>query len=75
MLVEEPAAVVFVEYACEAPGVVLEGLHVLNLDEEDVAWFGALDLEGAGEVVDLGQIDVLDIIGAVIVLDLTTSPV
>ena len=54
VLVEEPATVVFVEDASEAPGVVLEGLNVLNLDEEDVAWFGGFDLEGAGEVVDLG---------------------
>ncbi len=75
MLVEEPAAIVFVEDAREAPGLVLEGLHVLDLNEEDIAWFGGLDLERPGKVVDLSQINVLDIVSTVVVLDLPARPV
>ena len=75
VLVKETAAVVFVEYPGEAPGVVLEGLDVHDLYKEDVAGLGAFDLERSGEVVNLGEINVLDIVGAVIVLDLPTCPI
>lgn len=51
--VEEAAAIVFVEDAGETPWLFLEGLDVLDFDEEDVTWFGGLDLEGSGKVVDL----------------------
>lgn len=73
--VEEASAVVFVEDAGEAPGLVLEGLHVLDLDDEDVTWFGVFDFEGPAEVVDLGEIDVLHVVGAVVVPDLASGPV
>lgn len=53
VFVEEAAAVVFVEDAGEAPWVVLEWLHVLDLYEEDVSGLGFFDFEGAREVVDL----------------------
>lgn len=52
--VEEAAAVVLVEDAGEAPGRVLQRLHVLDLDEQDVARLGGFDFEGPGEVVDAG---------------------
>ena len=65
-LVKEAASVVFMEDAGEAPWMVLEGLDVLNLNEEDVTWLGGLDLEGPGEIVDLSQIDVLHIVGTII---------
>ena len=55
--------------------MVVEGLDVLNLHEEDVTWLGSLDLERTREIVDLCQVDVLDVIGAVVVLDLPSSPV
>lgn len=74
-LVKEAASVVFMEDAGEAPWVILEGLDVLNLNEEDVTWLGGLDLEGTGEVVDLSQIDVLDIVGTIVVGNLSTCPV
>lgn len=48
VLVKEPATVVFVEDSGEAPWLVLEGLDILDLDKEDVAWLGSFDLEGAG---------------------------
>jgi hypothetical protein len=55
--------------------VVLQRLHILNINNEHVARLGSFDLEGSGEVVDLGQIDVANIVCRIIVLDLATRPV
>ena len=53
-LIQEPAAVILVKHACEAPRVILKWLYILDLHEEDVPRFGGLDFEGPREVVDLG---------------------
>ena len=74
-LVEEAAAIALVEDAGEAPGLVLHRLHILDLDEQDVSRFGRLDLEGPGQVVHAGEVDVLDVVGAVVVFDLAAGPV
>ena len=74
-LVEEAAAVGGSEDAGEAPRLVLQWLHVLDLDEEDVAGLGGLDLKGPGQVVDAGEVDVFDVVGAVVVADLAAGPV
>lgn len=74
-VVEKPATVFFGEDAGEAPGLVLKGLDVLDLDEQDVAWFGVFDLKGSAEVVDFSQVDVADVVGAVVVADLAAGPV
>lgn len=58
----------------EAPWSVLERLNVHDLDKEQVPWLGALDLEGPGKVVDPGEVDILYIVGAVVVLDLAARP-
>jgi hypothetical protein len=63
-----------VEDARETPGLVLEGLHIHDLDEEQIARLGALNLEGPGEVVHLGQVDVAHVVGRVVVADLAARP-
>jgi hypothetical protein len=75
VLIKEPASVVFVENASKAPWMVLKWLDVLYLNEENVAWFGCLDLEWAGEVVYLSQVDVFYVVGAIVILDLSAGPV
>lgn len=55
--------------------MVLEGLHVLYLEDKHVTRFCGLDVEGAGQVVNLAQIDVFDVFGIVGVLDLAAGPV
>lgn len=47
----------------KSPGLVLEGLHVLNLHEQDVTRFCGFDVEWSGEIVDLGEIYVLHVVG------------
>jgi hypothetical protein len=74
-LIEETAAIAPVEDASEAPRVVLERLDVHDLDEQDVARHRGLDLEWAAQVVDLGEVDIADVIGRVVVLDLAAGPV
>lgn len=74
-LIQEPTPITLLKDTCEPPRLVLEGLHILNLDEEDVAWLCGLDLKWAGEVVDLREIDVFDVVGRIVVLDLAAGPV
>lgn len=62
-LIQEATAVLLGKHASEPPRLVLEWLDVHDLYEQDIAWLCALDLEGAGEVVDLGEVDVLDVVG------------
>ena len=59
----------------EAPGMVLERLYVHDLHKENITWLSIFNLKRPREVVDLGEVNVLDIVGAVVILDLTTSPV
>ena len=74
-LVQKPAAIILVKDASETPGMVLERLYVHDLHKENIAWLGIFNLERPREVVDLGEVNVLDIVGAVVIPDLTTSPV
>lgn len=73
-LVEEPTAVGFVKNARESPGLVFKRLDVHDLDEQDVSRLGRLDLKGPRQVVDLGQVDVAHVVGAVVVADLAAGP-
>lgn len=59
----------------ETPGRVLKRLHVLDVHNKDIARLGGLDLKGSGQVVDLGQVDIADVVCRVVVLNLTTGPV
>lgn len=62
-LIQEATAVLLGKDTSEAPRLVLEGLNIHDLYKQDIAWLRALDLEGAGEVVDLCEVDVLDVVG------------
>jgi hypothetical protein len=55
--------------------MIIQRLHVLDINNQDVTWLRSLDLKGTSEVVNLRQVDILDIICIVRVLDLTTSPI
>lgn len=59
----------------EPPRLVFEGLNVLDFDQEHIAGLRGFDVERAGQIMDLGEINVLDVIGRVIVLDLTAGPI
>lgn len=74
-LIEEAASVLLGKDSCEAPGLILQGLHILDVDEKDIASICSFDLEWSGKIVDSGEIYITDVVCTVIVLDLTTCPV
>jgi len=74
-LVQETTTILPVEHAGEAPRLFLHRLDVLDLDEQDITRLSRFDLEGASQIVDLGQVDVAHVFSAVVVLDLSASPV
>ena len=73
--VKEAPSVVFVKNAGEAPRLLLERLHVLNFHYKDISRLGAFHLKGTREVVNLGEVNVLHIVGAIVVANLPSCPV
>lgn len=63
-----------VKHACEAPGLLLEGLHIHDLYEEQIAGLGTFDLKRARQVVHPREIDVADIVSRVVIPDLAARP-
>lgn len=75
VLIQKAAAVFFGEDAGESPRRVFEGLHVCNVDNEHVAGFCTLDLKRASQIMDLGEVDVMDVVCAIIIANLAAGPV
>lgn len=50
-------------------------MNVLNVNDKHVSRLGSLDLEGPGKIVDLGQVDVANIVCRIVVLDLAARPI
>lgn len=59
----------------EPPGMVLEWLHILNLNQQDISGLCGFNVEGTGHGVDSSEIHILDIIGRVVVVYLASGPV
>lgn len=74
-VIEEAAAIFTGKDASEAPWVLLKRLDVLNLDDQDVAWFGAVDLEWARQIMDSSEVDIFYIVGGVVVSYLAARPI
>lgn len=55
--------------------MVLQRLHILNINNKHVARLGGLNLEGPGKIVNLGQVDIANVVCRIIVLDLAACPV
>ncbi len=74
-IIQEPTTICFIEDPCKAPELILEWLDVLDLHNENIAWFRSLNFEGATEIMDLGQINILDVVGGIVVANLPTRPI
>ncbi len=74
-LIQETPTIALVKYASETPGLLLERLHILYLNDKNISRLRGLDFERTGQVVNLGQVDVSHIICAVVVSNLSTRPV
>lgn len=64
-----------VEDPRKPPRPLLKRLDVHNLHQEHVARLRALDVKRPRQVVHAGEVDVLDVVGAVVVFDLAAGPV
>ena len=74
-LVKEASTVVLVKYPRKAPGLLLKWLYILDLYDQDISRFGPFYLKRARQVVNFGKIDVLHIVRAVIVANLSSCPI
>jgi hypothetical protein len=74
-LIQKPTPILLIENPRKPPRLLLHRLHILDLDEQHVARFRGLDVEGSREVVDAAEVDVFDIVGGVVVADLAAGPV
>lgn len=75
LLIEKPTTIGLIEHGGETPWALGKGLHILDLYLEDITRLCALNLKGSRKVVDTGKVDVLNVICAVIVANLSTCPV
>jgi hypothetical protein len=75
MIDQEAAAVLARENAGKAPGRVRQRPQIEQIDHQQVARFRPFDPERPAEIMDLGQVDIADIVGAVVVPDLPAGPV
>lgn len=74
-LIQKSTTILLVEYSCEAPWLILKWLNVLDLNYEHIARLGCFNLKRSGQVVNLGQVYILHVISAVVVPNLSSSPV
>lgn len=74
-LVQQSPAVLAMEHTAESPWLILERLDILDLNQQNVARFRGVDVKWTREVVDLGEVDVFDVVRGVVVLDLSAGPV
>jgi hypothetical protein len=76
IVIDEKTAAVFLgEDAGESPRRVRKITDVEQVDDQQVAGLGTFDTERAAQVMYLGQIDVANVVCAVVVEDLPPGPV
>lgn len=74
-LIQETTTIRLRENARKPPRRILKRLHILDIHHEHIAGLRGLDVEGSAEIVDAGEVYVADIVGRVVVFDLSTGPV
>ncbi len=72
---QEAAELLLAEDAGIAPPLVVEHADVENIDDDDVAGLGTRHPDRPRQVVARREVDVADVVGAVVVVDLATGPV
>ena len=72
---QEATAVLLGEEAVKAPLALFEGADVEDVDFQQVARLRALDPDRSRQEVNLAEINIAHVVGAVVVLDLAAGPV
>ena len=75
MISEEAAAIFFGENSRETPFITLEGTHLKDVHDEDVAGLGTVHPDRPTQDMNNFQVDVSNILRVVVVLDLSIGPV
>src|SRR5690348_666938 len=76
VMVDEKTAAVFLgEDAGKTPGRVGQIADVEEIDDHQIARFGSLDAKWSAQIMHFRQIDVANIVGAVVGCDLAARPV
>jgi hypothetical protein len=73
VFIQEATAILFCKDASETPWFIWQRLYVLNVNEKQISWLGGLDLEGAGQIMNTGEIYIAHVVRGIIVLDLAFS--
>ena len=74
MFIQETATVLLGKDASKAPWLILKGLDIHNLNEQEISRRSSLDFEWSTQVMDSSQVDIKDVVGRIIVSDLATRP-
>lgn len=74
-LVKKATSVVSIKHTGVSPKLIWKWLQVDYLDHEHISRFSTRHLERSRQVMDLCEIDVSNIVGVIVVLDLTSGPV
>lgn len=74
-LIQKATPIILIKDTRKAPGLLLKRLHILDLHDQNVARLSSLDLERPSQVVDLGQIDILHVVRAIVISNLPARPV
>src|SRR5215469_747654 len=75
MVYEKSAAVLPCEDAGESPGRIWQITDVEKINDHQIAGFGSFDPERPAQIVDLCEVDVADVVGAIVRGDLPSRPV
>jgi hypothetical protein len=75
VILKEPSTVVAIKDSRETPWCVFKRLDIRDVDHQQIPWFGALNLEWTGQVMNLAQVYRAYILGAIVVANLTAGPV
>ena len=70
-----PSTISLIKCSGETPLVSLQATKIAEFYLQEISWRSVLHCNGARQVVDLGQIYMLDVIAGIVVLDLTARPI
>ena len=75
MVGEKAAAVLLREEAVEAPQALRQRADIEQVDDQQIAGFGAFDADRTGQEMHDDEVDVAHVVGRFVVLDEAAGPV
>lgn len=75
VLVQETASILLCKDSCEAPRRMVKWLDISNVDDEQISWLTPLNIKRSSQIVNLGEINITNIVSIVSVANLSSGPV